>query len=72
MNTNAMETLESASPKPSERQMSFFERYLSVWVALCMALGILMGKLVPSMTSALRAIELGRGSQVRIPRKESG
>ena len=28
--------------------MSVFERYLSLWVAACMALGILVGKLFPA------------------------
>ena len=52
MNPNEMETLDFAPPKPATRRMSFFERYLSVWVALCMAAGILLGKLIPSLTRA--------------------
>lgn len=67
MNPNRTAALDSAPPKPAERQISFFERYLSVWVALCMAAGILLGKLVPSLTQTLREIELGQGSQVNLP-----
>ncbi len=29
------------------RRLNFFERYLSLWVALCMVAGVLLGKLVP-------------------------
>lgn len=29
--------------------MNLFERYLSVWVALCIAIGILLGQVVPSV-----------------------
>lgn len=44
-----------------------FERYLSVWVALCMATGIALGKLLPSAVSGLRGVELGNGSQINAP-----
>ncbi len=44
-----------------------FERYLSVWVALCMAAGVLLGKALPSAVSALRDIEFGKGSHINLP-----
>jgi len=44
-----------------------FERYLTVWVALCMAAGVLLGKAVPSAVSALRGVEFGKGSQINLP-----
>src|SRR5689334_12468716 len=44
-----------------------FERYLSLWVALCMAAGVLIGKYVPAAVSSLRGIELGEGTQVNLP-----
>ncbi|MEI7958859.1 MAG: ACR3 family arsenite efflux transporter [Verrucomicrobiota bacterium] len=49
------------------RQLAFFERYLTVWVFLCMIAGIVLGKLAPSLTSALSKMEFGQGSQVNIP-----
>ena len=49
------------------RQLAFFERYLTVWVFLCMIAGIVLGKLAPSLTSALGKMEFGQGSQVNIP-----
>ena len=47
--------------------MSAFERYLSLWVALCMAAGVVLGKLMPGATGSLRALEFGAGSQINIP-----
>ena len=44
-----------------------FERYLSVWVALCMAAGIGLGKLLPGAVAGLRGIEFGEGSQINAP-----
>jgi ACR3 family arsenite transporter len=44
-----------------------FERYLSLWVALCMGAGILLGKAVPAFVANLRKIEFGAGSQINVP-----
>ncbi len=44
-----------------------FERYLSVWVALCMVAGVLLGKALPSAVAALRGLEFGQGSQINMP-----
>src|SRR4051812_28717447 len=48
-------------------RLGFFERYLSLWVALCMAAGILLGKLLPGVTAGLRGLEFGQGSQINVP-----
>ncbi len=37
--------------------MSLFERYLSAWVALCIAAGIALGSLVPEAFSAMAGLE---------------
>jgi ACR3 family arsenite transporter len=47
--------------------LGFFERYLSLWVALCMTAGVLLGKMLPNLTSGLRGIEFGKGSQINPP-----
>ena len=49
------------------RGLGTFERYLSVWVALCMAAGVAIGKLLPGAAAALRGIEFGKGSQINAP-----
>ncbi|MEK8023782.1 MAG: ACR3 family arsenite efflux transporter [Candidatus Hydrogenedentota bacterium] len=47
--------------------MNIFERYLTLWVALCMAGGILIGRFAPEATVVLRGMEFGGGSQINIP-----
>ncbi len=40
--------------------MGFFERYLTIWVLACIALGILLGGLAPQAFASLAAIEYAR------------
>jgi ACR3 family arsenite transporter len=47
--------------------MNVFERYLTLWVALCMGLGILIGKAVPKVVTSLQGMEFGTGSHINIP-----
>ena len=49
------------------KRLAFFERNLTLWVFLCMMVGIALGKLAPSLTSALSKLEFGHRSQVNIP-----
>lgn len=44
----------SSAPK----KMSFFDRYLSLWVALCMGIGILIGRGLPEPVASLRTLEI--------------
>ncbi|MEY2701142.1 MAG: hypothetical protein RIQ52_1897 [Pseudomonadota bacterium] len=39
------------------RKMNFFDRYLTVWVALCMVTGVLAGSLMPAPVATLRSYE---------------
>jgi arsenite transporter len=48
-------------------RLAFFERYLSLWVGLCMVAGVGLGKLAPAAVAGLRGLEFGRGSQINIP-----
>ena len=41
-------------PLIDKTRLAFFERYLSLWVGLCMAAGVALGKLVPSAVQSLR------------------
>lgn len=52
---------------PVRRRLAFFERYLTVWVFLCMGAGLMFGKALPGLTAALSRLEFGRGSQVNVP-----
>jgi len=47
--------------------MSVFERYLTVWVGLCMVVGVLLGRTMPSFTGYVRGLEFGAGSQINAP-----
>jgi ACR3 family arsenite transporter len=49
------------------KRLAFFERYLSLWVFLCMVAGVVLGKLLPDVTATLSQMQFGRGSQVNIP-----
>ncbi|MGD1086282.1 MAG: arsenical-resistance protein, partial [Verrucomicrobiota bacterium] len=51
----------------SRKRLGFFERYLTVWVFLCMIIGVAMGKALPALTSALSNMQFGQGSLVNIP-----
>ncbi|HEY7443088.1 MAG TPA: ACR3 family arsenite efflux transporter [Vicinamibacterales bacterium] len=49
------------------KRLNLFERYLSIWVALCMAVGVVVGLAVPGLTDGFRRLEFGAGSQINIP-----
>jgi len=51
-----------ATPK----RLNVFERYLSIWVVLCMGVGVALGKLLPGFTDAVRRLEFGQGSQINV------
>ena len=47
----------AARPKPA---INSFERYLSVWVALCIAVGIALGYSLPNLFAAIASAEIAR------------
>lgn len=46
------------------KKMGFFDRYLSLWVGLCMVAGIFLGRLVPDAIAELRVLEF---SKINLP-----
>ncbi|HWC96717.1 MAG TPA: ACR3 family arsenite efflux transporter [Candidatus Sulfopaludibacter sp.] len=48
-------------------RLAFFERYLSLWVGLCMGVGIIAGKIAPAVIRTIRGLEFGSGSQINVP-----
>ncbi len=46
------------------KDLGFFERYLSLWVALCIAAGVALGALVPAVPERLGALTV---AQVNLP-----
>ena len=55
MNTTTV-PVRTAAPAP----MSVFERYLTVWVALCIAAGIALGQLLPGPFQAIGRMEAAK------------
>ena len=56
------------TPQPAVRyRLAFFERYLSLWVALAMVAGVLAGRTLPRVVALVRGLEFGRGSQINVP-----
>jgi len=47
--------------------VNVFERYLSLWVALCMVAGVIVGRLLPASVRALQQLEFGTGSHINVP-----
>jgi len=52
---------------PASKRLNPFERYLSLWVALCMAVGVVLGLAAPGVMEALRGLEFGASSRINIP-----
>ena len=59
----------NSSVKLDTQSMSIFERYLTVWIALCIVGGIALGKLAPSVAQTLdgMAISVNSAPVVSIP-----
>ncbi len=56
-------------PVEEPRSMGFFERYLTVWVALCIFAGIALGKMTPGLAKSLdgMAIYVNEAPVISIP-----
>jgi len=59
--------MSTTASSPAPKRLNFFERYLSLWVLICMVVGVALGKLLPDFTAALSKLEFGQGSQVNVP-----
>jgi ACR3 family arsenite transporter len=55
---------ESCTISPAGNRIGFFERYLTVWVLLCIVAGTLLGHALPGTFAALGAMEV---AQVNLP-----
>ena len=49
---------DTGSTAPSTKDMSVFERYLTVWVGLCIVGGIVLGKIAPNLAASLDGMAL--------------
>jgi ACR3 family arsenite transporter len=57
----------AARGESSPKRLGVFERYLSLWVGLCMVAGVILGRLLPAAVDGLRRFEFGEGSQINVP-----
>ncbi|MEA5452875.1 ACR3 family arsenite efflux transporter [Leptolyngbya sp. CCNP1308] len=64
MAQSSMSTSQSTTTPSAGGQLNFFERYLTLWVLLCIGAGIVLGRLLPGIAVALDALSL---YQVSIP-----
>lgn len=55
--STAAPALDAAPARPA---ISFFERYLTVWVALCIVVGIALGSLFPGLFALIASAEVAR------------
>lgn len=55
---------EVTAKRAAAAPMSVFERYLSLWVALCIVVGIVLGQLAPGLFQAIGRMEV---AQVNLP-----
>jgi ACR3 family arsenite transporter len=53
----------AALPRPAP-SMNAFERYLTLWVALCIVVGVVLGQLAPALFQAVGRLEI---AQVNLP-----
>ena len=51
-------TPEPTTAEPTSKSMSIFERYLTVWVGLCIVGGILLGRLAPGVATYLDSLAI--------------
>jgi len=62
-----MEVALTAQFAAGTKRLSPFERYLSLWVALCIVVGVGIGQSFPSLVMTLRTLEFGKGSHINFP-----
>ena len=50
--------------KKKSEGINFFQKYLTIWVFICMVVGVIIGKLLPAIPNALGNLEI---SGISIP-----
>ena len=52
------------SKEQKSKNLGFFEKYLTLWVALCIFIGILFSQIIPGISQAINALSIG---QISVP-----
>jgi ACR3 family arsenite transporter len=50
---------DSALPASRRRRLGFLDRNLTLWIFAAMALGVLLGRLIPALPAALESLSVG-------------
>jgi len=65
--SDTLSELAQGSPTaPVIRRLSFLDRFLPVWIVLAMAVGIGLGRAIPSLNGHLNAIQVTSGTSLPI------
>ena len=59
--------LTDISVRPPVKRLNLFEKYLTIWVGLCMVAGVALGKWAPNVVPLFRDLEFGTASHINIP-----
>lgn len=55
------------SRETTVKRLNLFERYLTIWVGLCMVAGVAIGKWEPGFVQTFRSLEFGKESHINAP-----
>ena len=47
------------SEEEGSRSISFLERFLTIWVALCIGIGIFLSQVIPKINEAINSLQIG-------------
>ena len=59
--------LSDISLRPAVKRLNLFERYLTIWVGLCMVAGVALGKWAPNVVQSFRDLQFGVDSHINVP-----
>lgn len=59
--------LTGTSAASEVKRLNLFERYLTIWVGLCMVAGVAIGKWAPGFVETFRSLEFGQDSHINAP-----
>jgi len=59
--------LAAAAANMPVKRLNPFERYLTVWVAVCMVAGVWLGQAAPGLVNQIRGWEFGQESHINLP-----
>ena len=64
--TSEQPPVESEHIEPVVARLSFLDRFLPVWIILAMALGLVLGRAIPSLNTHLNAVHVTTGTSLPI------